>query len=157
MWTVVDIAVPAEAPRCVTCSAACKRGAGPHEPEGKLKGQEGGRGGRDSDGWVPGAGSRPGAGTGAKLSHRLCVWVCDTYSILPGPVSCFIVWDLPGDVLAAPRSALCGRIGVLLFPLSLWGPAQGKTQQVRCQTGYTIREEEEEMKETNAVALHTCR
>ena len=37
-------------------------------------------------------------------------------------VHCFIFWDLPGDVLAAPELALCGSIaiGVILFsPLLL--------------------------------------
>ena len=31
----------------------------------------------------------------------------------------FIFWDLPGDVLAAPESALCGWRGVRLLSLSL--------------------------------------
>ena len=45
------------------------------------------------------------------LTHRLVFLCVDTY--------CFIFWDLPGDVLAAPESALCGWIGVILLSLSL--------------------------------------
>ena len=33
--------------------------------------------------------------------------------------NCFLFWDVPGDVLAAPESALRGWIGVLLLSLSL--------------------------------------
>ena len=43
------------------------------------------------------------------LTHRLVLLCVDAH--------CFICWDLPGDVLAAPGSALCGWIG--LTPLSL--------------------------------------
>ena len=32
---------------------------------------------------------------------------------------CFIFWDLPGDVLATPESALCGWRGVILRSLSV--------------------------------------
>ena len=39
------------------------------------------------------------------LTHRLVFLCVDAY--------CFIFWDLPGDVLAAPESALCGWIGVI--------------------------------------------
>ena len=38
-------------------------------------------------------------------------------SILPH--HCFIFWDVPGNVLAAPASALCGWIGVIPLSLSL--------------------------------------
>ena len=37
-------------------------------------------------------------------THRLVLLCVDAY--------CFIFWDLPGDVLAAPESALCGWIAV---------------------------------------------
>ena len=37
-------------------------------------------------------------------------------------VNCFIFWDVPGDVLAAPESALCGWIGVVLSLSSLPHP-----------------------------------
>ena len=34
-----------------------------------------------------------------------------------------LLWDLPGDVLTATASALCGWTGVVLFSLSLyWAP-----------------------------------
>ena len=39
-------------------------------------------------------------------THRLVLLCVDA--------SCFIFWDLPGDVLAAPESALCGWMGVIL-------------------------------------------
>ena len=45
------------------------------------------------------------------LTRRLVLLCVDAY--------CFIVWDLPGDVLAAPEPGLCGRIGVIPFSLSL--------------------------------------
>ena len=45
------------------------------------------------------------------LTHRLV--------LLCGEAHCFIIWDVPGDVLAAPESALCGWIGVILLSLSL--------------------------------------
>ena len=49
------------------------------------------------------------------LTHRLVLLCVDAH--------CFVFWDLPGDVLAAPESALCGWIGVnslyLSLPLSL--------------------------------------
>ena len=40
---------------------------------------------------------------------------------------CIILWDLPGDVLAAPESALCGWIGGIPLSLSLppWGGILG--------------------------------
>ena len=43
------------------------------------------------------------------LTHRLVPLCVDAY--------CFVFWDLPGDVLAAPESALCGWIGVILLSL----------------------------------------
>ena len=50
------------------------------------------------------------------LTHRLVLLCVDAY--------CFILWDLPEDVLAAPDSALCPWIGVkLLSSLSLFQPA----------------------------------
>ena len=45
------------------------------------------------------------------LTLRLVFLCVDAY--------CFIFWDLLGDVLAAPASALCGWIGVILVTLSL--------------------------------------
>ena len=45
------------------------------------------------------------------LTHRLVPPCVDAY--------CFVTWDLPGDVLAAPESALCGWIGVILLEVSL--------------------------------------
>ena len=45
------------------------------------------------------------------LTHRLVLLCVDAY--------CFVFWDLPGDVLAAPESALCGWIGVIPLSLSL--------------------------------------
>ena len=44
------------------------------------------------------------------LTHRRVLLRVDAY--------CFIHWDLPGDVLAAPESALYGWIGVILLSLS---------------------------------------
>ena len=41
------------------------------------------------------------------LTHRLVLLCVDAY--------CFIFWDVPGNVLAAPASALCGWIGVTLL------------------------------------------
>ena len=41
------------------------------------------------------------------LTHRLVFLCVDAY--------CFIFWDLPGDVQAAPASALCGLTAVILF------------------------------------------
>ena len=43
------------------------------------------------------------------LTHRLVLLCVDAH--------CFIFWDLPGDALAAPESALCGWIGVIPHPL----------------------------------------
>ena len=43
-------------------------------------------------------------------THRLVHLCIDAH--------CFIFWDLPGDVLAAPEAALCGWIGVILLSLS---------------------------------------
>ena len=45
------------------------------------------------------------------LTHRLVLLCVDAY--------CLVFWDLPGDVLAAPESAMCGWIGVILLSLSL--------------------------------------
>ena len=45
-------------------------------------------------------------------THRLVLLCVDAY--------CFILWDVPGDVLAAPESPLCGLIGVILLSLSLF-------------------------------------
>ena len=45
------------------------------------------------------------------LTHRLVLLCIDAH--------CFIFWELPGGVLAAPESALCGWIGVILLSLSL--------------------------------------
>ena len=50
------------------------------------------------------------------LTHRLVLLCVDAY--------CFICWDLPGDVLAAPESALCGWKGVTLLSLSLFSLSQ---------------------------------
>ena len=56
------------------------------------------------------------------LTHRLVFLCVDAY--------CFIFWDVPGDVLAAPESALCGWIGVILLSLSLSrGICQGMSWQ----------------------------
>ena len=44
------------------------------------------------------------------LTHRLVLLCVDAH--------CFIFWDLPGDVLAAPDSALRGWIGPILLSLS---------------------------------------
>ena len=41
------------------------------------------------------------------LTHRLVLLCVDA--------NCFTFWDLPGAVLAAPESALCGWIGVILL------------------------------------------
>ena len=43
------------------------------------------------------------------LIHRL-VLLCVA-------ANCFVFWDLPGDVLAAPESVLCGWMGVILLSL----------------------------------------
>ena len=51
------------------------------------------------------------------LTHRLVLLCVDA--------GCFIFWDVPGDVLAAPESALCGWIGVILLSLSLSCKAHG--------------------------------
>ena len=48
------------------------------------------------------------------LTHRVIFLCADAYH--------FISWDLPGDVLAAPASALCGWNGVILPSLSLCLP-----------------------------------
>ena len=45
------------------------------------------------------------------LAHRLVFLCVDAY--------CFLFWDLPGDVLAAPESATCAWIGVILLSLSV--------------------------------------
>ena len=45
------------------------------------------------------------------LTHKLVLLCADAYF--------FIFWDLPWDVLAAPDSALCGWMGVILCSLSL--------------------------------------
>ena len=44
------------------------------------------------------------------FTHRLVLLCVNAY--------CFRFWDLPGDVLAAPESALCGWIGVILLSVS---------------------------------------
>ena len=44
------------------------------------------------------------------LTHGLVSLCVDAYY--------FIFWDLPGGVLAAPESVLCGWIGVILLSLS---------------------------------------
>ena len=49
------------------------------------------------------------------LTHRLVLLCVDAH--------CSIVWDLPGDVLAAPDSALCGWNAVIRLSLSLYLPA----------------------------------
>ena len=41
------------------------------------------------------------------LTRRLVLLDADAY--------CFVYWDLPGDVLAPPESALCGWKGVILY------------------------------------------
>ena len=46
----------------------------------------------------------------------------DRLVLLCADAYCFIFWDLPGDVLAAPESALCGWIGVIPLCLSLSSP-----------------------------------
>ena len=45
------------------------------------------------------------------LTHRL-VLLCVA-------AHCFISWDVPGDVLAAPESALCGWIGAILLSFGI--------------------------------------
>ena len=38
-----------------------------------------------------------------------------------------LLWDMPGDVLAAPASALCGWTGVISLSLSLSSERKGNT------------------------------
>ena len=45
------------------------------------------------------------------LTHRLVLLCVGAYR--------FIFWDLPGDVPAAPESALCGWMGVILLSVCL--------------------------------------
>ena len=69
------------------------------------------------------------------LTHRLVLLRVVAY--------CFIFWDLPGDVLAAPKPALCGWIGVIplslsLSPLGADGMRVGQAQQQGATTGAPI-------------------
>ena len=56
------------------------------------------------------------------LTHRL---------VLCADANCFVFWDLPGDVLAAPELALCGWIGVIRFSLSLFLSMEGIARLAR--------------------------
>ena len=61
------------------------------------------------------------------LAHRLVLDIIDAH--------CFICWDVPGDVLAAPESGLCGWTGVILLSLYI-SPPQGAPahQHTRART-----------------------